>query len=297
MNTTKRLPDSVEVIVLGASGQLGSELIEVLQNKQIVVLGFTSMELDVTDYVRVNEVISEYKPSLLFNCSAYTKVDKAEDEWDKALAINGHAVGNLADICNKNGIKLIHFSTDYIFSGSMEDMQHFVDGYIEGDKPAPKANYAISKYLGELYIREKLSDYLIIRVAWLCGKNGNNFIKTMLRLAKDYSELKVVGDQFGSPSFTENVIENTIVLLSKKANGTFHISSTGITNWAEFAAKAFEIKGLSTKVIPIESSQWPSPVKRPFFSKLSTQKIAPIEGIKLVHWSHGLKRLLDSLTD
>ena len=287
----------VEVIVLGSKGQLGSEWIEVLKQKGVNVIGFSSQELDITDFEKVDNIVSELKPNLLINCTAYTNVDKAEQEWDKALAINAHAVGNLAQICKKNEIKLVHFSTDYVFSGSLDDLKEHPDGYSEGDKTAPKANYAISKYLGELFIREKISNYLIIRVAWLCGKNGNNFVKTMLRLAKDRDELSVVSDQFGSPSFTDNVIENAIILLSRKAKGTFHISSTGITNWAEFAAKIFEIKGLAIKVKPIDSSSWPSPVKRPHFSKLNTQKIHQINGISLEHWTVGLERLLKQISD
>ena len=297
MKTNSNKSKDVEVIVLGSKGQLGSEWLEVLNHKGVHVVGFSSEELDITDFEKVAKLVTELKPNLLINCTAYTNVDKAEQEWGKALEINAHAVGNLAQICKLNEIKLVHFSTDYVFSGSLTDLNDFPNGYCEGDKTAPKANYAISKYLGELYIREKITNYLIIRVAWLCGKNGNNFVKTMLRLAKDRNELSVVSDQFGSPSFTDNVIENTIVLLSRKVKGTFHISSTGITNWAEFASKTFELKGLTTKVNQIDSSQWPSPVKRPHFSKLNTKKIEQIDGINLEHWTVGFGRLIKKLND
>ena len=297
MNSNLNAQNDVEVIVLGSTGQLGSEWIEVLKQKGVHVIGFNSQELDITDFEKVDRILTEMKPNLLLNCSAYTNVDKAEQEWEKVLLINAHAVGNLAQICANNNIKLVHFSTDYVFSGSIDDVNTYPNGYSEGDNTAPKANYAISKYLGELYIREKKLDYLIIRVAWLCGKNGTNFVKTMLRLAKDRNELSIVNDQFGSPSFTDNVIENTIILLSRKAKGTYHISSTGITNWAELAAKTFELKGLSINVKPIDSNEWPSPVKRPHFSKLNTEKIEQINGINLEHWTVGLNRLLNKLTN
>ncbi|TNE73587.1 dTDP-4-dehydrorhamnose reductase [bacterium] len=284
-----------EVIVLGKNGQLGSEWLETLQKKGIRVKGYSSSELNITDSNRIEEILDTEKPKLVINASAYTKVDKAEEEWKIAFEVNGKAVGELAKACQKRSIKLVHYSTDYVFSGSESDIQEFPAGYSENHPLAPQNQYAISKLMGELYIREQMTDYLIIRVAWLCGKNGNNFIKTMLRLGKERPELNVVNDQFGAPSFVDNVIENTIALLNIQAKGTFHIASKGLTNWYEFAKTALELKEMQTVVNPISSNAWPSPVKRPSFSKLSTAKIEMLDGVKLEHWTEGLKRLISTL--
>lgn len=284
-----------EVIILGASGQLGSEWLTVLQTKGINVKGFNSKELDITDETKLREILSSELPTLVINCSAYTKVDLAETEWDKALLINAFAVGKLAKICSELKIKLIHYSTDYVFSGAEVDLERFPNGYSEEQIPAPQNNYGISKFLGEMYIRETSNDYIIVRVAWLCGKNGSNFIKSMLKYGAEKPELKVVNDQFGAPSFVDNVIENTICLINAHAKGTFHIASSGITNWYEFAKTAIELKELKAKVLPISSKDWPSKVKRPSFSKLNTAKVALVEGVKLEHWLIGLKRLVANL--
>lgn len=284
-----------EVIVLGANGQLGSEWLEVLSAKNIHVKGFSSSELDITNSQALNSCIEREKPPLIINAAAYTKVDKAEEDWKTAFEVNGKAVASLAKICREKNIKLVHYSTDYVFSGNERDIERLPSGYTENHPLAPKNMYGISKLMGELYIREQLEDYLIIRVAWLCGKNGNNFIKTMLRLGAERSELQVVNDQFGAPSFVDNVIENTIQLLNARAKGTFHVASKGLTNWYEFAKTALEMAELPTKVHPISSDKWPSPVKRPVFSKLSTSKLESIDGIKTEHWTEGLKRLVNHL--
>lgn len=284
-----------EVIILGATGQLGSEWLAVLESKGIKVKGFSSKDLDITDEIKLKEIISTEHPTLVINCSAYTKVDLAETEWDKAVLVNAFAVGKLAKICSEFNIKLIHYSTDYVFSGVETDLERFPNGYSEDQIPAPQNNYGISKFLGEMYIREAMSDYLIIRVAWLCGKNGSNFIKSMLKYGSERPELTVVNDQFGAPSFVDNVIENTICLINAHAKGTFHIASNGITNWYEFAKTAIQLKELKTKITPVSSKDWPSKVKRPSFSKLNTAKVASVEGVKLEHWLVGLTRLINQL--
>lgn len=289
------LNSTVKVVVFGAGGQLGLEWMQVLQEKKSQVNGFTSSQADLTKFDQVKQRLDELRPDLIINCAAYTKVDAAENEWAKALSVNGFAVAHLASYCKENNIKLVHFSTDYVFEGTSEDAKRFPNGYTETELTSPQANYAISKLMGEIYLQKINPDYLLIRVAWLCGKYGNNFIKTMLRLAKQRPELNVVADQFGAPSFADHVVENTIALLANKAKGIFHIASEGLTNWHEFAQTAIRLKGYETKVNPISSDQWPSPVKRPSFSKLNTTKISQLNGTRLEHWKEGLERLVRQL--
>lgn len=284
-----------EVVVLGSGGQLGMEWMLALKERSISVKGFTSTELDITNFEQVRTQLDFYSPQLIINCAAYTKVDAAEEEWTKALQINALAVANLARYCKEKKIKLVHYSTDYVFEGSFEDMNLKADGYTEADFVSPQAIYAISKHLGEVYLQNIKPDYLLIRVAWLCGKYGNNFVKTMLRLGKQRSEISVVADQFGAPSFADHVVENTIALLAQKARGIFHIASEGLVTWHELASTALKIKNMDTIVHPITSDKWPSPVKRPLFSKLNTSKMSQIKGTRIEHWSEGLQRLVNQL--
>ncbi|MDR8390848.1 dTDP-4-dehydrorhamnose reductase [Aliifodinibius sp. S!AR15-10] len=286
-------------IVLGASGQLGREWIKKLNESESstfdYVRGFNSAQLDITDRSSMLEVIEGEKPDVVVNCAAYTRVDEAEKRKEIAEKINCSAVRQLAEMCRSRDIKLVHYSTDYVFPGRKEDRQRFPGGYPEDHQTSPVNWYGATKLKGEQAIRQSGAAHLIIRVSWLCGQFGGNFVKTMLKLAGERDELDVVNDQWGSPSFTENVVENSMILLKENSEGTFNVTSKGITNWHEFACRIFEIMGKDIQVNAVTSDAFETVATRPSFSKLSTDKLARVKGAKIVSWEQGLQRLLNQL--
>ncbi len=285
----------MRILITGGSGQLGQEWVGYLNRKEVEFISLPSADLDITDHDDTNRVLSNLRPDLIINCAAYTKVDQAEDEKETAHQVNGKAVANLAQYCAKKNIKLVHFSTDYVFPGTKEDMQELTEGYPEDYPTNPVNAYGESKLAGEKAILESECDFLLIRVSWLCGKYGNNFVKTMLKLAEERDELKVVNDQFGCPTFTRNVVENCWELIEKKKEGIFHLTSIGKITWYDFASEIFKQAGVSIKLHPVESSEFSTKAKRPAFSLLSTEKIANISGVSLIEWEEGLKSMLAEL--
>lgn len=285
----------MRILITGGNGQLGREWVQFLNKKEVEFISLPSSDLDVTDHPDTNRVLKNLKPNLIINCAAYTKVDQAEEERELAFKVNSEAVGNLADYCSSNNVKLVHFSTDYIFSGSEDDMHKLPAGYPEDYSTDPINTYGASKLAGEKALLDSDCKHLLIRVSWLCGKYGNNFVKTMLRLGKERDELSVVNDQFGSPTYTKNVVESCWELIDQKQEGTFHISSKGTCTWYDFATEIFSQSGIEVNVKPVDSSQFPTKAKRPAFSKLSTEKITNISGTSIIDWKEGLKSLLAEL--
>lgn len=283
----------MKLLITGAGGQLGKEWVYFCKQHKIRYSGFSSSELDITNREQLSKKLKDSNPDVVINCAAYTKVDDAEENESIALKINSDSVKDLAEICRDHSIKLVHFSTDYVFSGSIDDKDDLTDGYPEDYQRDPVNSYGASKLQGEKAIEESECDYLLIRVSWLCGRFGNNFVKTMLRLGKERDELSVVNDQFGSPSYTHQVVEDVYQLLKAEQSGTFHSTTNGIITWFDFANEIFELKGVDVKVKPVTSSEFPTKAKRPSFSKLSSKKISKIEGIELVDWKVGLKNLLE----
>ncbi|WP_020402060.1 dTDP-4-dehydrorhamnose reductase [Gracilimonas tropica] len=282
----------MRILVTGGNGQLGSEWVYFLNKQAVEFIALPSSDFDLTDHPDARRVLGNLKPDLIINCAAYTKVDQAEEEREKAFAVNADGVKNLADYCAEKNIKLIHYSTDYVFPGDLKDREQFPGGYPENHPTNPINVYGESKRQGELYLENSGCDFLLIRVSWLCGRFGNNFVKTMLKLGEERDVLKVVSDQFGSPTFAHNVVENTWKLIQEKESGIFHLSSTGETSWYEFAKEIFSQQGIEVGVKAVDSSEFPTKAKRPAFSLLSTQKIANIPGVLLINWKEGLKTML-----
>lgn len=285
----------MRILITGGNGQLGSEWVYYLNKQGVEFIALPSSDLDITDHADVRRVLNNLKPDLIINCAAYTKVDQAEDDKEKAFSVNAHGVKNLADYCSERNIKMVHFSTDYVFEGTLEDKQQLPDGYPEDHITKPINAYGESKLEGEINIRNSGCDYLIIRVSWLCGRFGNNFVKSMVRLSRERDELKVVNDQFGSPTFTDNLVMNTWHLIEQNKSGHYHITSKGMITWYELAQAIFKKTGEPVELKPIPSSEFPTKAKRPSFSLLSTRKIAAVPGITLTDWQEGLHNLLANI--
>jgi dTDP-4-dehydrorhamnose reductase len=288
----------MKLLILGASGQLGREwqaYLKTFKDENLIAVPYSSAELDINHYEQVKYELHEHQPDAIINCAAYTSVDKAEESRDKARQINSEAVKNIAELCRKYDIKLIHFSTDYIFAGRKKDQQLLPKGYPEGHPADPVNWYGQTKWEGEQAIRETACKYLIIRVSWLCGAFGANFVRTMLQLAENQKEVNVVDDQVGSPTYAHNLVKNTLMLIEEGREGTYHQTSRGVISWADFAEGIFELAGKQISVNRVSSDDYPTKAARPFYSKLNTEKIEQLSGIKTADWKTGLQALLKQI--
>jgi dTDP-4-dehydrorhamnose reductase len=286
----------MKYLISGAGGQLGREWVRLLDEStggnEFAALKHS--DFDITDRESVKKTLKKEKPDVLINCAAYTDVDGAENDREKANLINHIAVKNLAAECANAGIKLVHYSTDYVFPGDQEDEQIYPDGYPEDAETGPVNIYGKTKLAGERALKRETNDYLLIRVSWLCGSDGKNFVKTMLRLGSDRNEVSVVDDQIGSPAFTFDVAEKTRKLVQKDKTGTYHISSEGKITWADFAKEIFSQAGMNVVVNRVTSEEFKTVAKRPAFSLLSKRKIVD-EELTPVPWKSGLSELLNRL--
>ena len=284
----------MKYLITGANGQLGSEWVDYLSAEGIAFEAFGSTEMDVTSLESVKHKIKSIQPEVVINCAAYTNVDEAESQPEKAFAINEKGVKNLIAACEEYGCKLVHYSTDYVFSGDRDDEVLYPDGYPEDAQKSPVNEYGRSKREGEKALEQSDIDFLLIRVSWLCGAFGNNFVKTMLKLSEKMEEVPVVEDQIGSPTFTFDVIEKSIELIDKECCGTYHVSSEGKLSWADFAEEAYSQTKSNTRVKRISSDEFPTKAVRPAFSLLSVHKIEK-EGLVPLDWKSGLSVLLKKL--
>lgn len=284
----------MKFLITGATGQLGREWIHFLQEKKLDFEAFSSNQLDITDSRTVNQKIDEVQPDVVINCAAYTNVDGAETESEKAFLVNETGLKHLVTACEETGAKLVHFSTDYVFSGSEDDQKKYPKGYPETAKTNPINIYGKSKKAGEEVLQNANCDWMLIRVSWLCGRFGNNFAKTMLRLGKERDDLSVVDDQIGCPSFAFDVVEKTVRLLEDEENGIFHISSEGMISWADFAEEIFKVAGLEVNLKRITSEEYPFTASRPMFTLLSKNKIRKL-GFQLLEWNAGVRQLLQQI--
>lgn len=273
------------VLVTGATGQLGFDIVKELENKKIPVIGVGSAELDITNDKSVDKYFESHKFSHVIHCAAYTKVDAAEDEKYLNNLINVHGTENIVAQCQKLKIPLTYFSTDYVFGG---------DGNIafkEDDSVNPLCEYAKAKYKGEEIVK-KLTNYFIIRISWVFGKNGNNFVKTMLKLATNKNELRVVSDQIGSPTYTVDVAKEIVEMINTKKYGIYHMTNEGFVSWADFAREIFRQKKINVKVIDILTKDYGAKANRPLNSRLDKTKLYLNGFSKMPSWQDALKRYL-----
>lgn len=274
----------------GARGMLGTDLICLLEENEHEVFATDIQELDITRKESLHEMVGAIFPDAIINCAAYTNVDKAEEEPDKAFRINGLAVRNLALVCRDLGIDLCHISTDYVFDGEKNG------AYVPDDPPHPINTYGASKLAGENHIREILTKFYIVRTSWLYGKYGKNFVYTILRLAKEKKELKVVDDQIGSPTWTVTLSRVIERLIRTKKFGIYHATDqteNGIS-WYDFAKEIVGLLGLRAEIIPIKTKDFPRPARRPLNSLFDLTVVESILDQKLPTWKDSLRTFLQS---
>ncbi len=279
------------ILVTGSNGQVGSEIKSLHTNFKNYSFIFTDKEeLDICNYSKVREFIAIYDIKIIINCAAYTEVDKAEEQIELADKINHLAVKNFASIAKEKNIKLIHISTDYVFDGT-----NYIP-YIETDTPNPQSVYGATKLAGENSLKEiNPSNSIIIRTSWVYSKYGNNFVKTMLRLAKERNELSVVIDQIGSPTYARDLAQTILEIIEKIKNRKveiFHYSNLGVCSWYDFARAIFEINDIKLELSSIETSNYPTSAKRPNYSVLNKTKIKNNFNIEIPNWQDSLKEFL-----
>ncbi len=280
----------IKVLVTGANGQLGSEINKISGLFGNMEFLFTDVaELDITNPEKVEECLSGFKPEYLINCAAYTNVDKAETDLDFATLLNATAVGILAEQSAKENCKMIHISTDYVFDGNgprpyRED--HFVD---------PQSAYGKTKLEGEILCQKFNPESLIIRTSWLYSAFGGNFVKTMVRLGNERTELGVISDQIGTPTNAANLAHAILTVISSVSGGEkpfipgiYHYSNEGVASWYDFTKAIFDIAGINCLVKPIATEDYPSPVQRPAYSVMNKSKIKLIFGLQIPHWRDSL---------
>ena len=287
----------MKIVLLGASGQLGREWQHFLsKNKNdAFLLPSTSSQLNITDTKRVAVELEKHKPDVVVNCAAYTDVDGAEENRELVQKVNAKAVAHLAELSAEYEFQLVHYSTDYVFPGNAKDREAHPEGYPEDQPTDPINFYGQTKWKGEQAIRSVSDNHLILRVSWLCGALGENFVKTMLQLGKSRDQLQVVDDQWGSPTYTKNLVQNSWNLLQSGQSGTFHITSEGLITWYDFAREIFDQADIQVDVTPVSSDQFPTRAERPRFSKLDTTKLSKVTGSMLETWKTGLRHLLHQL--
>jgi dTDP-4-dehydrorhamnose reductase len=277
----------MRIVVTGANGQLGQELVRQLQQTDVELYPFTKNDLDITNESIVNEVVKKIKPDIIINAAAYTKVDQAEVEEETAYLVNAIGQRSLAVAAEKVGAKICYISTDYVFDGNS------TIPYREYDKTNPLGVYGKSKFVGEELTKSLCSRYFIVRTAWVYGKFGQNFVKTMLRLAKEKEEIDVVNDQIGSPTYTVDLARFIIELVQTEKFGIYHCTNSGSCSWYEFAKTIFEESNISVKVNPITTEQFPRPAARPKYSVLDNFAMK-VNGFPMLrHWREALKEFLE----
>lgn len=263
----------MSTLILGAKGMLGTELSFIFDDYQPTL--WDQAELDITNKKEVEDKINKLNPELIINAAAYTDVDGAEANRELANRVNGEAVSYLVKVANKLNAILVHYSTDYVFDGQKKE------GYLEKDTPRSINAYGQSKLIGEKAVYHNCHSYYLIRTSWLYGKNGRNFVDTMIQLGRNKKEIRVVNDQFGKPTYAYDLAQKTRALIeSQREYGIFHVTNEGVTSWYDFTKEIFKLTGLTAKVTPVSSSEFLRPARRPTYSILINTKLTPIRSWK-----------------
>jgi dTDP-4-dehydrorhamnose reductase len=276
----------VKIAVIGAKGMLGTDFCDYIASKDIDLVKWDIPEMDITNVDRTIATIKREKPNIIFHFAAYTDVDGAEIEKAKAYAVNTQGTWTLALAAKEIKAKLLYMSTNFIFDGTQET------DYNESDKPNPINYYGLTKLLGEKAIIQHLKKYYIVRTSWLYGKNGKNFVTTILKIAKEKENLEVVSDQIGCPTYTKDLCEHLFNIANKEHYGIFHLTNSGKCSWYQFACEIIKQAGLKNSVLPISSDKISRPAKRPFNSVLENHNYQSIFKNNLRPWNEALKDYL-----
>ncbi|MEM0499383.1 MAG: dTDP-4-dehydrorhamnose reductase [Methanothrix sp.] len=278
----------MRILIFGAEGQLGSELRRVLGAHHDLV-PLSHREADITDLNRLMILTERINPDVVINSAAYTDVDGCESDRDKAFLVNAIGARNAAIAARRAKARIVHISTDYVFDGGKDG------AYAEYDLPNPINVYGWSKLLGERMVAEQNPDSFILRVAWLYGPEGRNFVKTMISLSKSNDEIRVVNDQRGTPTFAGDVAEQIDMLIGTDSYGLYHCTSQGSCTWYEFAVEIFRLIGADIRVVPVSSSEFPRPARRPRNSVLDNLLLR-VQGMDIMpHWRDSLRDHIDEV--
>ena len=279
----------MKVLVTGASGQLGFDCVKELERRHIAVRGVNSKDFPLTDFAVMQQYLLDYKPDAVIHCAAYTAVDKAEEEAAACEAVNVIGTRNLAKLCHKIDAKLLYISTDYVFAGDGDKF------YEPQDEKKPQNVYGLSKLKGEQAVAAELEKYFIVRISWVFGINGKNFIRTMLNLSKTHTELNVVNDQIGSPTYTSDLAVLLADIIQSDKYGIYHATNEGTCSWADFAREIFKQARKAVKVNDVPATAYPTKAKRPYNSRLSKACLDKAGFKRLPAWQDAVKRYLQEL--
>ncbi|MEG0409830.1 MAG: dTDP-4-dehydrorhamnose reductase [Erysipelotrichaceae bacterium] len=278
----------MRILVTGVKGQLGHDIVLEAQKRNIEAIGVDIDEMDITDATQVSNVIKASNVDAVIHCAAYTAVDKAEDNIDICRKVNVQGTQNIVDVCRELDIKMMYFSTDYVFDGLGEKP------WEEYDERNPLNIYGETKYEGELAV-ETLKKFFILRISWVFGINGNNFIKTMLRLGNENGAVRVVNDQIGSPTYTIDLAVLCVDMIQSEAYGIYHAPNEGICSWYEFACEIFKQANMDVKVTGVSSDEFITKATRPKNSRMNRSKLDENGFKRLPTWQNALQRYLKEL--
>lgn len=279
----------MRILVTGVKGQLGYDVMNELAKREHTGIGVDIEEMDITDAAKVEQVIKESEVEAVIHCAAYTAVDAAEDNAELCHKINAEGTENIAKVCKELDLKMIYISTDYVFNGEG------TRPWEPDDEREPLNVYGQAKYEGELAVEKYLEKYYIVRIAWVFGVNGKNFIKTMLNLSETHDELSVVNDQIGSPTYTYDLAKLLVDMVETDKYGRYHATNEGLCTWYEFATEIFRQAGKEITVHPVTSEQFPSKAKRPHNSRMSKDKLEANGFDRLPTWQDALNRYLKAI--
>lgn len=277
----------MKILVTGVKGQLGYDVVKALESRGYQPVGVDREEMDLMNNNMIQNFIMNLKPEAIIHCAAYTAVDQAEEEVEICYQINAEAVKVIAECAKTLDIPMIYISTDYVFDGTK------ASEYVETDIPNPINVYGASKLKGEQYVQQLLEKFYIVRISWVFGINGNNFIKTMQRLGNEHDELNIIHDQVGSPTYTAHLAPLLVDMIETDQYGIYHATNEGYCSWYEFAAEIFKQSQLDVTLHPITTDQYKTKAKRPLNSKMSKQKLSDYGFHRLPTWQEALKNYIN----
>lgn len=280
----------MNIIVTGATGQLGYDVCKVLTERKIPHVGLGSKDCDITNRESVLALFDKVQPTAVIHCAAYTKVDLAEDEPERCWAVNVDGTRNIAEACRIHNAKMLYISTDYVFPGDGENH------YLPDSPTGPKGNYGRTKLAGELAVQSMLTEYFIVRISWVFGINGSNFVKTMLKLSETRDTLTVVCDQIGSPTYTADLAPLLCDMIASDKYGVYHATNEGECSWADFSRAIFAAAGKTMTVKNVTTAEYGAKAARPANSRMSKDKLVEQGFSRLPTWQNALARYLKELS-